>query len=130
MRVGISAGDITWADGDCHGTPVVTASRLCNSADGGQILCDDLVRGLARGRTDLTFRMIGELTLKGLSEPVMSLRGRVGRHAAATTLLRSRRVALDPGRAAFRRARRRAPPSHRRVEAGADGRHDRRAHQR
>jgi class 3 adenylate cyclase len=72
VRVGISAGDITWADGDCHGTPVVTASRLCNSADGGQILCDDLVRGLARGRTDLMFRLIGELTLKGLSEAVMS----------------------------------------------------------
>ncbi len=72
VRVGISAGDITWAEGDCHGTPVVTASRLCNSAEGRQILCDDLVRGLARGRTDLAFGVIGELTLKGLSESVMA----------------------------------------------------------
>lgn len=72
VRVGISAGDITWAEGDCHGTPVVTASRLCNAADGGQIMCDDLVRGLARGRTDLVFVVVGELTLKGLGEAVMA----------------------------------------------------------
>jgi class 3 adenylate cyclase len=72
VRIGISAGDITWADGDCHGTPVVTASRLCNAADGGQIVCDDLVRGLARGRNDLAFSVVGELTLKGLAEAVMA----------------------------------------------------------
>jgi class 3 adenylate cyclase len=72
IRVGISAGDVTWQDGDCHGTPVVTASRLCNTAVGGQILCDDLVRGLGRGNADLTFRIVGELQLKGLPEPVVA----------------------------------------------------------
>jgi class 3 adenylate cyclase len=51
VRVGLSAGDVSWEDGDCHGTPVVTAARLCDRAIGGQILVDDLVRGLARGRT-------------------------------------------------------------------------------
>ena len=71
IRVGISAGDVTWKDADCHGTPVVTASRLCAAAAGGQILCDDLVRGLGRGNADLTFRIVGELQLKGLPEPVV-----------------------------------------------------------
>lgn len=71
VRVGISAGDVSWEDGDCHGTPVVTAARLCDRADGGQILCDDLVRGLARGRTELTFALVGEVELKGLPEPVV-----------------------------------------------------------
>jgi class 3 adenylate cyclase len=71
VRVGISAGDVSWEDGDCHGTPVVTAARLCDSADGGQILCDDLVRGLARGRTELRFVLVGEIELKGLSEAVV-----------------------------------------------------------
>ena len=70
VRVGLSAGDVSWEDGDCHGTPVVTAARLCDRAVGGQILVDDLVRGLARGRTEHTFRLVGELELKGLAEPV------------------------------------------------------------
>jgi class 3 adenylate cyclase len=61
VRVGLSAGDVSWEDGDCHGTPVVTAARLCDSADGSQILCDDLVRGLARGRTELSFVLVGEI---------------------------------------------------------------------
>ena len=72
IRVGVSAGDVAWKDGDCHGTPVVTASRLCAAATGGQILCDDLVRGLGRGNADLTFRIVGELQLKGLPEPVVA----------------------------------------------------------
>ncbi len=71
VRVGLSAGDVSWEDGDCHGTPVVTAARLCDSADGNQILCDDLVRGLARGRTELSFVLVGEIELKGLPDPVI-----------------------------------------------------------
>ncbi len=71
VRVGISAGDVAWDDGDCHGTPVVTAARLCDAADGGQILCDDLVRGLARGRIDLSFSLLGEIELKGLPAAVV-----------------------------------------------------------
>ncbi len=70
VRIGISAGDVVWEDGDCHGTPVVTAARLCDASTGGVILCDDLVRGLARGRTELQFRLVGELELKGLPDPV------------------------------------------------------------
>ena len=50
VRVGISAGDVTWDDGDCFGTPVIEASRLCAAADGAQILVADVVRVLARGR--------------------------------------------------------------------------------
>ncbi|MFT5204525.1 MAG: class 3 adenylate cyclase [Candidatus Aldehydirespiratoraceae bacterium] len=72
IRIGLSAGDVTWEDGDCHGTPVVTAARLCDAAEGAQVLCDDLVRGLARGRTDVSFELMGELDLKGLAEPVLA----------------------------------------------------------
>jgi class 3 adenylate cyclase/tetratricopeptide (TPR) repeat protein len=72
VRIGLSAGDVSWEQGDCHGTPVVTASRLCDRAGGGQILCDDLVRGLARGRSELSFRLVGEVELKGLSDPVVA----------------------------------------------------------
>ena len=49
IRVGVSAGDVTLEDGDCFGTPVVEASRLCAAADGGQVLVAEVVRVLARG---------------------------------------------------------------------------------
>jgi class 3 adenylate cyclase/tetratricopeptide (TPR) repeat protein len=72
VRVGLSAGDVAWDGDDLHGTPVVTAARLCDRAEGGEILCDDLVRGLARGRSRATFRMVGEVELKGLDDPVVA----------------------------------------------------------
>ena len=87
VRVGISAGDVSWEDGDCHGTPVVTAARLCDSADGGQILCDDLVRGLARGHTELSFVLVGEIELKGLPEPVVAFEVPWSATPAATSAL-------------------------------------------
>lgn len=70
VRVGISAGDVTLEGGDCFGTPVVEASRLCAEAGGDEILVADLVRLLARGRGDHEFTTAGERRLKGLPEPV------------------------------------------------------------
>jgi class 3 adenylate cyclase len=70
IRIGISAGDISVEDGDCFGTPVVEASRLCAVANGGQILVADLVRLLARGRGGHVFVASGDRELKGLPEPV------------------------------------------------------------
>lgn len=71
IRVGVSAGDVTLEDGDCFGTPVVEAARLCAAADGGEILVANLVRALARGRGDHDYVSVGELELKGLPEPVL-----------------------------------------------------------
>jgi len=70
MRVGISAGDASFEDGDWFGTPVVEAARLCAAADGGQVLASELVRALAGSRTDLELRSLGALELKGLPDPV------------------------------------------------------------
>jgi len=78
---------VSWEDGDCHGTPVVTAARLCDAADGGQVLCDDLVRGLARGHTELAFALIGELVLKGLPEPVVAFESPWSGEAISTSPL-------------------------------------------
>src|SRR5262245_56846083 len=47
VRVGLSAGDVTFEDDDVHGTPVIEASRLCGAAGGGEILAADVVRLLA-----------------------------------------------------------------------------------
>jgi class 3 adenylate cyclase/tetratricopeptide (TPR) repeat protein len=70
IRVGVSAGDVTLENGDCFGTPVVEASRLCAVAQGGQILVAELVRLLARGRGDHTFEDAGLRELKGLPDAV------------------------------------------------------------
>ncbi len=70
IRVGISAGDVTLEDGDCFGTPVVEASRLCGVADGGHILVAEVVRVLARGRGGHEMTSVGDLELKGLTEAV------------------------------------------------------------
>lgn len=70
VRVGVSAGDVVARDGDVFGTVVVEASRLCEAAQGGQVLVADLVRVLARGRGGFVFEPVGELALKGLEGPV------------------------------------------------------------
>jgi class 3 adenylate cyclase len=70
VRIGISAGDVTLEDGDCFGSPVIEAARLCARAEGGQILVADLARMLARGRGGHTFTPVGALELRGLPEPV------------------------------------------------------------
>jgi class 3 adenylate cyclase/tetratricopeptide (TPR) repeat protein len=70
IRVGISAGDLTFESADAFGTPVVEAARLCACAVGGQILASDVVRVLAGARCGDMFAPVGELSLKGLPEPV------------------------------------------------------------
>jgi class 3 adenylate cyclase/DNA-binding CsgD family transcriptional regulator len=68
VRVGLHVGDPVRADDDVHGTAVVVAKRLCDRADGGQILASDLVAGLVGKRGEFRFRSAGRLKLKGLSE--------------------------------------------------------------
>ena len=70
VRIGMSAGDITFENDDCFGPPVVEAARLCAAAEGGHILASDLVRVLSRGLSGDRFHAAGRLTLKGLSDPV------------------------------------------------------------
>ena len=70
LRIGVSAGDVVWEDDDCFGTPVVEASRLCNAADGGQILTAEVVRLLAGSRGGHRFEPVGPLELKGLTQPL------------------------------------------------------------
>ena len=72
VRIGVSLGDTTVQDGDHFGEPVVQAARLCAAADGGQILVSDLVRQIGGGRDGHSFRSLGGLLLKGMSEPVQA----------------------------------------------------------
>ena len=70
MRVGISAGDASFEDGDWFGTPVVEASRLCGAAQGEQILVTDIVRVLAGSRAGYQLLPVGQIDGKGLAAPM------------------------------------------------------------
>lgn len=70
VRVGISVGDVTFTGDDCFGLPVIEAQRLEAAAEGGQILCAEIVRHLARGRGGHEFESVGDLRLKGITDPV------------------------------------------------------------
>jgi class 3 adenylate cyclase/tetratricopeptide (TPR) repeat protein len=85
IRVGLTAGEALRDAADYFGTPVVMAKRLCDRAEGSQILCSDLVAGLLSGRPGFTFAAVGELELKGLPQPVAAYEVRY--ETGATRLL-------------------------------------------
>ena len=70
IRIGVSAGDATFEDGDWFGTPVVEASRLCAAAASDQILISNLVGALAGSRIDHPIVSLGSRELKGLPAAV------------------------------------------------------------
>jgi class 3 adenylate cyclase len=73
IKVGISLGDATASDGDYFGMPVIEAARLCDRAQGGQILAKEIVAHLAGGRQESAFRPVGDLELKGLPEALSTV---------------------------------------------------------
>jgi class 3 adenylate cyclase len=76
IRVGVASGEAELEDNDYFGLPVIEAARLCAKAGAGEILTTDLVRILARSRSDVVLEPIGALELKGLDEPVETYRVR------------------------------------------------------
>ena len=74
VRVGVSAGDVAFDEGDVHGTPVIEASRRCAGANGGEILVADVVRILAGSTGGHDYVPVGPLELKGLDHPVGATR--------------------------------------------------------
>jgi class 3 adenylate cyclase/tetratricopeptide (TPR) repeat protein len=70
LRVGISGGEVTPAEGDYWGHPVVEAARLVALAKGGQILTADIVRTMAGRNNSHRLTPLGPIELKGLPEPV------------------------------------------------------------
>ncbi|MET9244317.1 AAA family ATPase [Nonomuraea sp. NPDC003709] len=70
IRAALAAGDVCWGHDDVSGLPTVEAARLVAIAEGGQVLCTDLVRRLAQGRSRHEFKDLGRLPGKGLREPL------------------------------------------------------------
>lgn len=73
LRVGLSGGEVIREDDDYFGDPVVEASRLCAHSESGQVLAADVVRLMAGRRSRHECQVLGELTLKGLPDPVATI---------------------------------------------------------
>jgi class 3 adenylate cyclase/tetratricopeptide (TPR) repeat protein len=70
VRIGLHAGEPIHDEEDYFGASVNVAKRLCDGAEGGQIIASDLVRGLIGGREGFAFRTLGPLPLRGITEPL------------------------------------------------------------
>ncbi|MEU5880480.1 AAA family ATPase [Spirillospora sp. NPDC047279] len=70
VRAALSVGDVRWDEHDVSGLPTVEAARLVDLAEGGQVLCTELVLRLAQGRSGHEFTFVGRLPAKGLPRPL------------------------------------------------------------
>ncbi len=71
-KIGISAGDVTVSDGDCHGTAVVEAARLQSASPANGILCTGLTKLLSGGRSSAVFAAAEPVDAKGFDEPILA----------------------------------------------------------
>ena len=70
-RIGLHCGAAIYRDGDYFGREVNLAARVVARARGGEVLITDSVRELVGRLAHLEFEDIGQVKLKGFSEPRM-----------------------------------------------------------
>src|SRR6202162_1950035 len=68
-RIGIHYGEALYRDGDYYGRDVNQAARVVARAGGGEVLVTRPVVDVAAGVEGVEFNRIGEVGLKGFSEP-------------------------------------------------------------
>ena len=69
IHIGLNAGEPVAEDADLFGTAVQLARRICDQAEGGEILASDVVRQLVAGKGFL-FADRGDVALRGFEDPV------------------------------------------------------------
>jgi adenylate cyclase len=69
-RIGLHCGDALYRDGDYYGRDVNQAARVVARAAGGEVLVTRRVVDAAEGVDGLRFELIGEISLKGFTEPI------------------------------------------------------------
>jgi len=69
VHIGLNAGEPVMEEQDLYGVAVQLARRICDHAEGGEILVSDVVRGLTAGKGFL-FSDEGDVVLRGFEDPV------------------------------------------------------------
>ena len=69
-RIGVHYGETIYRDGDYYGRNVNLAARIVTRAEGGEVLVSEPVYELMPPDPKLSFEPIGEVELKGFSQPV------------------------------------------------------------
>jgi adenylate cyclase len=69
-RIGIHYGEALYRDGDYFGRDINQTARVVARSAGGEVLVTRRVVSLATGVDGLRFELIGEIGLKGFSEPI------------------------------------------------------------
>jgi DNA-binding NarL/FixJ family response regulator/class 3 adenylate cyclase len=70
LRVGLDAGEPLPDGTDLYGTPVIVASRLCDTARPDEILASEVVCRIAGPRVSELIHPVGALRLRGVTERV------------------------------------------------------------
>lgn len=70
LRIGVNLGDVIVEEGDIFGDGVNVAARLEGLAEPGGISVSQSVRELARGKLELEFQDLGEVTVKNIALPI------------------------------------------------------------
>jgi len=70
LRVGVHAGEPLPDGDDFFGTAVVVARRLCDLAEGGQVLASEVATRLIGARDEFRFTPLGPLALRGMVRTV------------------------------------------------------------
>ncbi|HEX5309794.1 MAG TPA: MerR family transcriptional regulator [Solirubrobacteraceae bacterium] len=69
-RIGVHCGEAIYRDGDYYGRDVNQAARVVARAAGGEVLVTRPIVDSADGIDGMRFELIGEIGLKGFSEPI------------------------------------------------------------
>ena len=70
-RIGIHYGDAIYRDGDYYGQNVNLAARVVSRAHGGEVVLTEPVYDVIPPDPKLSFEPIGDVKLKGITDPVM-----------------------------------------------------------
>ena len=74
IRVGVAIGDAEEVDGDWYGRAPVEAKRLCDLADGGEIMVTETVRLMVASADGPAIERLGPRELKGLPDAMETSR--------------------------------------------------------
>jgi adenylate cyclase len=74
IKVGLSRGEVVQQDGDCFGDVVNVAARLSDLSGADQILCTESVIEQLPFDTDIRYRNLGPMNIRGKMEPMVVYR--------------------------------------------------------